>query len=329
MKTPLEKTTKDNWTEVIPHREDVYLQNIEIFENFMVVGERINGLSELRIIKWEDNTEHYIDHGEEVYTSRMSVNRDFDTDILRYSYTSLTTPNSTFDYNMISKEKTLLKQVKVLGDFNRENYYAERLYATADDGTKVPISLVYKKGLEKNGKNPLLLSGYGSYGSSSDPSFRSERLSLLDRGFVYAIAHVRGGSEMGRQWYEDGKLLNKKNTFTDFNDCAEFLFEEKYTDSEHLFAMGGSAGGLLMGAIINLQPELYKGVIAAVPWVDVVTTMLDKSIPLTTSEFDEWGNPENKEYYDYMLSYSPYDNVEAKDYPALLVTTGLHDSQVQ
>ena len=329
METPVNKTTKENWKEVIPHRKDVFLQNIEIFNNYLVVGERKNGLRQIRIIKWDDRSDHYLDFGEEAYTARISVNRDFDTELLRYSYTSLTTPNSTFDYNMNTKEKVLLKQQEVLGDFDPADYYAERLYATADDGTKIPISLVYRKGLEKNGDNPLLLSGYGSYGASRDPSFSSVRLSLLDRGFVYAIAHIRGGSEMGRYWYEDGKLLKKKNTFTDFNDCAEHLIAEKFTNSEKLFAMGGSAGGLLMGAIINMQPELYKGVVAAVPWVDVVTTMLDKTIPLTTSEFDEWGNPEDEEYYNYMLSYSPYDNVEAKDYPALLVTTGLHDSQVQ
>jgi oligopeptidase B len=230
---------------------------------------------------------------------------------------------------MVTKERTLLKQEEVVGKFDPEDYQAERLTATADDGTSVPISLVYKKGLVKNGQHPTLLYGYGSYGYSMDPYFSSDRLSLLDRGFVFAIAHIRGGSEMGRAWYEDGKLLNKKNTFTDFIDCAERLISEKYTSSEYLFAMGGSAGGLLMGAIVNMRPDLFKGVVAQVPWVDVVTTMLDESVPLTTSEFDEWGNPKDKTFYEYMLSYSPYDNVEAKEYPAMLVTTGLHDSQVQ
>jgi oligopeptidase B len=241
----------------------------------------------------------------------------------------LTTPNSTYDYDMVTKEKKLMKQQEVLGGFNPANYQAERLDATAQDGLKVPISLVYRKGIQKNGDNPLLLYGYGSYGATIDPYFSSVRLSLLDRGFIYAIAHIRGGQEMGRAWYEDGKLLKKKNTFTDFIASAEHLVAEKYTRPEKLFAMGASAGGLLMGAVVNMRPDLFRGVIAGVPYVDVITTMLDPSIPLTTSEYDEWGNPDNKEYYDYMLSYSPYDNVEPKAYPALFVTTGLHDSQVQ
>jgi oligopeptidase B len=248
---------------------------------------------------------------------------------LRFGYMSLTTPNSVFDYNMKTKEKELLKQQEVVGDFDPKNYKTERLYATAKDGIKIPISLVYRKGFEKNGDNPCLLYGYGSYGASMDPYFSSVRLSLLDRGFVFAIAHIRGGQEMGRWWYEDGKLLKKKNTFTDFIACAEHLIAEKFTSAEKLFANGASAGGLLMGAVVNMRPDLFKGIIAGVPWVDVITTMLDDSIPLTTAEFDEWGDPKKKEYYDYMLSYSPYDNVEAKDYPAMMVTTGLHDSQVQ
>ncbi|NNK26800.1 MAG: S9 family peptidase, partial [Flavobacteriaceae bacterium] len=248
----------------------------------------------------------------------------------RYGYTSLTTPNSTFDYNMNSKEQVLLKEEAVLDDeFNKDNYVSERIYATAPDGVKVPISLVYKKGTDINPETPLLLYSYGSYGSSSEPSFRSDRLSLLDRGFVYALAHIRGGQEMGRHWYEDGKLLKKKNTFTDFIACGEHLVNEGFTSPEHLYAMGGSAGGLLMGAVVNMKPELWNGVVAAVPFVDVVSAMLDETIPLTTFEFDEWGNPKNKEYYDYMKSYSPYDNVEAKDYPNILVTTGYWDSQVQ
>lgn len=327
--TPVNRTTKENWVDVIPHRADILLEEFEIFRDFLVVNERKNGLTNLRIIRWKDRSEHYLDFGEETYSARISVNPEFDTDLLRYGYSSLTTPNSTFDYNMKTREKILLKQEEVLGDFDPNNYHAERLYATAPDGVKIPISLVYRKGLEKNGKNPLLLYGYGSYGSSTDPSFSSARLSLLDRGFVYAIAHIRGGQELGRDWYEAGKLLQKKNTFTDFITCAEHLIAENFTNPDRLFAMGGSAGGLLMGAVVNMRPDLFKGVIAAVPFVDVITTMLDTSIPLTTSEFDEWGNPADKEYYDYMLSYSPYDNVEAKDYPAMLVTTGLHDSQVQ
>jgi len=259
----------------------------------------------------------------------ISTNRDFDTDVLRYGYTSMTTPMSTYDYDMVNRKKTLIKRQEVLGGFDPLNYKTERLFATAADGTQVPISLVYRKGLVKNGDNPLLLYGYGSYGYSANPYFSSAALSLLDRGFVYAQAHIRGGSDMGRYWYEDGKLLKKKNTFTDFIDCGKFLVEQKFSKPGKLFAMGGSAGGLLMGAVVNMAPELWKGVIAAVPFVDVVTTMLDESIPLTTGEFDEWGNPKDKRYYDYMLSYSPYDNVEAKNYPAMLVTTGLHDSQVQ
>lgn len=329
VETPVNKTSKENWTEVIPHREDVLLEGFEIFKNFLVVSERKDGLIQLRVIKWDGREDHYIDFGEETYMAYISNNPEFDTDLLRFGYTSLTTPRSTFDYDMNTMEKKLLKQQEVVGDFDSDNYHAERLYATAKDGVKIPISLVYKKGLEKNGDNPLLLYGYGSYGASMNASFSSVRLSLLDRGFVYALAHIRGGQEMGRYWYEDGKLLKKKNTFTDFIACAEHLITEKFTSPSKLFTSGASAGGLLMGAVLNMRPDLFKGVIAGVPYVDVVTTMLDDSVPLTTGEYDEWGNPNNKEYYDYMLSYSPYDNVKAKDYPALLVTTGLHDSQVQ
>ena len=329
VETPVNKTSKENWTEVIPHRVDVLLEGFEIFKNFLVVSERKDGLIQLRVIKWDGREDHYIDFGEETYMAYISNNPEFDTDLLRFGYTSLTTPRSTFDYDMNTMEKKLLKQQEVVGDFDSDNYHAERLYATAKDGVKIPISLVYKKGLEKNGDNPLLLYGYGSYGASMNASFSSVRLSLLDRGFVYALAHIRGGQEMGRYWYEDGKLLKKKNTFTDFIACAEHLITEKFTSPSKLFTSGASAGGLLMGAVLNMRPDLFKGVIAGVPYVDVVTTMLDDSVPLTTGEYDEWGNPNNKEYYDYMLSYSPYDNVKAKDYPALLVTTGLHDSQVQ
>jgi oligopeptidase B len=329
METPVSKTAKENWKEVIPHRDDVLLQGFEVFKDFLVLSERKNGLTQLRVIKWADQSEHYLDFGEEAYLAYISTNPDFDTDLLRYGYTSLTTPNSTYDYDMNTKEKTLLKQQEVLGEFDPDNYVTERHYAVARDNTKVPISLVYRKGLEKDGNNPLLLSGYGSYGSSREPTFSSVRLSLLDRGIVYAIPHIRGGSEMGRYWYEEGKLFNKKNTFTDFIDCAEYLIEQKFTNPDRMFAQGGSAGGLLMGAVVNMRPDLWKGILAGVPWVDVITTMLDSSIPLTTSEYDEWGDPRKKDYYDYMLSYSPYDNVEAKDYPAMLVTTGYHDSQVQ
>ena len=329
MKTPVSKTEKANWAEVIPNRKDVYLSNFEIFENYLVVGERKNGLNQLRIMNWNGKEEHYLDFGEETYNAGISINPEFKTDVLRYGYTSLTTPTSTIDYNMLTKEKTVKKQQEVIGDFNKDNYESKRVWATSEDGTKVPISLVYRKDKFKKGSNPLWLSAYGSYGSSSDVYFSSVRLSLLDRGFVVATAHVRGGQEMGRYWYEDGKLLKKINTFIDFNACAEFMVAEGFTAKDKIFAWGGSAGGLLMGAISNMRPDLYKGIIAAVPFVDVVTTMLDETIPLTTGEFDEWGNPKNKEYYDYMLSYSPYDNVESKNYPAMLVTTGLHDSQVQ
>ncbi len=329
MKTPVERTRKRNWVEVIPHREDVLLEDIEIFKNHLVLEERKDGLTQLRIRRWDGSKDEYLDFGEAAYTAYISTNPEFDTPVLRYGYTSLTTPNSTYDYNMDTGEKTLLKRQEVVGDFSPENYHAERLYAQAKDGTRIPISLVYRTDLDRSKPAPMLLYGYGSYGYSMNPTFNSARLSLLDRGFIFAIAHVRGGQELGRQWYEDGKLLKKKNTFTDFIDCAEYLIDKGYTTPEQLFAMGGSAGGLLMGAVINMRPDLWKGVIAAVPWVDVVTTMLDDTIPLTTSEYDEWGNPNDKTYYEYMLSYSPYDNVEAKDYPAMLVLTGLHDSQVQ
>ncbi|MTI33475.1 S9 family peptidase [Xanthovirga aplysinae] len=326
---PVNKTTKENWKDVIAHRDKVLLENVEIFKNFLVVDERKEGLTQLRIINWKDKSEHYLDFGEPTYTAYISYNPDFNTQELRYGYSSMTTPNSTFDYNMVSREKELKKQTEVVGDFDPANYVSERLFATTSDGTKIPMSIVYRKGIKKDGANPTLIYGYGSYGNSIDAYFSSSRLSLLDRGFVFAIAHIRGGQEMGRHWYEDGKLLKKKNTFTDFITCSEHLIKEGYTNKDKLFAMGGSAGGLLMGAVVNMRPDLYRGVIAAVPFVDVITTMLDESIPLTTGEYDEWGNPNDKEYYDYILSYSPYDNVEAKDYPNMLVTTGLHDSQVQ
>ncbi len=329
VETAITATSKENWKEIIPHRENVQLTDLELFNDFMVVSERKDGLLNIRIIEWEGGREHYLDFGEEVYVARIAINPQFDTKLLRYAYSSLTTPNSTFDYHMESHEKTLLKQQEVIGDFDANNYEARRIYAEAADGAKIPLSIVYRKGMQQDGKNPLLIYGYGSYGYTREPAFNSARLSLLDRGFVFVIAHVRGGQIYGRQWYEDGKMFNKKNSFTDFNACAEQLIADNYTSPDHLYAMGGSAGGLLMGAIINLQPELYHGVIAAVPFVDVVTTMLDDDIPLTTGEFDEWGNPDDKDSYEYMLSYSPYDNVEAKAYPNLLVTTGLHDSQVQ
>ena len=329
METPVSNTSKSAWKEVIPHRDTVLLENFELFRDYMVLDERINGLTHFRVINMHNKTEYFIDLKEQAYTAWFSVNPEFATDLLRFGYSSPTTPTSTFDFNMKTKERTLLKQQEVIGGFNPEDYFAERLFATATDGAKIPISLVYRKGMKKDGGNPLLLYGYGSYGNTIDPYFSSVRLSLIDRGFIYAIAHVRGGQILGRTWYDDGKLLKKKNTFTDYIDCAEFLIREKYTSPDKLMAYGGSAGGLLVGAVVNMRPDLFKGAIADVPFVDVVTTMLDESIPLTTSEYDEWGNPNEKEYYDYMLSYSPYDNVEKKDYPNMLVTTGLHDSQVQ
>lgn len=329
MECPLDKTTRDNWKEVIPHRADVLLQNIELFKDYMVLSERKNGLTQVRIINSNTKQEHYIDFGEAAYVANPSVNPEFNTKVLRYNYTSMTTPGSVYDYNMETKAKDLKKRNEVLGGYNPEDYVTERVYATVRDSVKVPISIVYKKGFKKDGSQPLLLYGYGSYGNSIEPTFSSNRLSLLNRGFAYAIAHIRGGQEMGRQWYEDGKMFKKKNTFNDFIDCGEYLLQNKYTSKGHLYAMGGSAGGLLMGAVVNMRPDLWNGVIAAVPFVDVVTTMLDESIPLTTGEFNEWGNPKNKDSYVYMKSYSPYDNVEKKDYPNMLVTTGLHDSQVQ
>lgn len=328
METGEENTAKENWKEIIPHRTDVLLDDIDVFKNYLVLSERVNGLTKLSIRDLQGN-QHYIDFHEQTYTTFTSINRDFDTDIVRIGFTSLTTPNTTYDYDMNTRELRMLKQEEVVGNFSSDDYVSERIFATARDGVNVPISLVYRKGFVKDGDQPLLLYGYGSYGISMDPTFNSARLSLLDRGFVFAIAHIRGGQELGRQWYEDGKFFKKKNTFTDFIDCAKHLISEKYTSKESLFALGGSAGGLLMGAVVNMAPDLFKGVIAAVPFVDVVTTMLDESIPLTTGEYDEWGNPNQQDYYEYMKSYSPYDNVEAKSYPAMLVTTGLHDSQVQ
>ncbi|WP_426430480.1 S9 family peptidase [Winogradskyella sp. HB-48] len=320
----------DKWEEVMPHREDVLLENIDIFKDYLVISERDNGLNKIRIKRWDNTQDYYLPFDNETYTAYTTTNVEFDTEMLRYSYNSLTTPASVIEFNMATKTKNILKEQEVLGGtFNKDNYRSERIWATAQDGTKIPMSVVYKKGIKKDGSNPLLQYAYGSYGSTIDPYFSTIRLSLLDRGFIYVIAHVRGGEYLGRQWYEDGKLLNKKNTFSDFIACSIHLIKERYTSSKHLYAMGGSAGGLLVGAVINMAPELYNGVIAAVPFVDVVTTMLDDSIPLTTGEYDEWGNPNDKLYYEYMKSYSPYDNIEAKSYPNILVIAGLHDSQVQ
>ncbi|WP_246054246.1 MULTISPECIES: S9 family peptidase [Antarcticibacterium] len=330
MKTSVDHTEAENWEEVVPHREDHLLEDLDIFKDYLVLSERHNGLNKIKITRWDTGESYYLPFDNETYTAYTSINPDFDTNILRYTYNSLNTPTSVVDFNMTTREKNVLKEQEVLGgEFDKDNYTTERIWATAEDGTKVPVSLIYRKGIEKNGKNPLLQYAYGSYGSTIDPYFSSARLSLLDRGFIYAIAHIRGGEYLGRKWYEDGKLMNKMNTFTDFIDVSKHLISKKYTSAEHLYAMGGSAGGLLMGAVANMAPQLYNGIIAAVPFVDVVTTMLDDSIPLTTGEYDEWGNPNDKEYFEYMLSYSPYDNVMAQDYPHMLVTTGLHDSQVQ
>jgi oligopeptidase B len=329
MKTPEMKTSSDNWVDLVPHRENTLIEGMEIFKNFLVLEERNDGLTKIKIMP-RNGEAYYLPFNSETYTAYLSINPDFNTDVLRYTYTSLKTPRSTIDFNMKDKSKKILKEAPVLGGkFNKDNYEEKRLWATADDGVKIPISIIYKKGLELNGESPLLQYAYGSYGSSTTAGFSSLRLSLLDRGFIYAIAHVRGGQEMGRQWYDNGKFLKKKNTFTDFIACSKLLIKEKYTSPKHLYAEGGSAGGLLMGAIVNIAPELYNGVIVSVPFVDVVTTMLDESIPLTTSEYEEWGNPNDKVYYDYMKSYSPYDNVKAQNYPNIYVSTGLHDSQVQ
>ena len=329
MRTPVGLTEKQNWEEIVAPREQVMIEGFTIFSRFFVIEEREGGLVKIRVKTWDGLTDYYIDFGEPAYTASVGANPDFDAVTVRYAYTSMTTPSSVFEWDMERCTKTLLKQQEIIGGYNPNDYVTERLMAPSHDGVLVPISIVYKRGLSKNGQNPLVLYGYGSYGSSMDAYFSLARLSLLDRGFVWAIAHIRGGEEMGRQWYEDGKMLHKKNTFLDFIACAEHLINMGYSSPQKMFAMGGSAGGLLVGAVVNMRPDLWKGVIAQVPFVDVVTTMLDESIPLTTGEYDEWGNPNEKEYYDYILSYSPYDNVEAKDYPAMLITTGLHDSQVQ
>ncbi|WP_312920869.1 S9 family peptidase [Empedobacter brevis] len=329
MKTSVEKTAQENWIDVIPHREETFIEGFEIFKNYLVVEERTNGLLQMNIKAWDQSTDYYLPFNEETYTANVGTNPDFDTDILRYGYTSLTTPSSVIDFNMNDKTFEVKKEQVVLGDFDKENYISERIWAEARDGKMVPISLVRRKDTPLSANTPLLLYAYGSYGYTIEPYFSSVRLSLLDRGFIYAIAHIRGGQYLGREWYEEGKMLEKKNTFFDYIDVAKYLVQQNYTSSKHLYAMGGSAGGLLMGAVINYEPALFNGVIAQVPFVDVVTTMLDDSIPLTTGEYDEWGNPNEKEYYAYMKSYSPYDNVEAKAYPNLYISTGLHDSQVQ
>lgn len=330
MKTPITATSKENWTNVIPHRKETLLEDFSIFKNYLVLEERTNGLNKIRIKRWDNKDDYYLPFDEETYSAGVYDTPDFDTDIIRYSYNSFTTPISVIDFNMKDKTKKVMKEQEVLGGkFKRENYISKRVWATARDGKKVPISLVYHKDTKLNENTPLIQYGYGSYGVTISDGFSTTRLSLLDRGFVFATAHIRGGEYLGREWYEDGKMLKKKNTFTDFIDCSKYLIDNKYTSSKHLYAMGGSAGGLLMGAVVNMNPELYNGIISAVPFVDVVSTMLDDTIPLTTGEYDEWGNPNLKKYYDYMKSYSPYDQVSSKNYPNMLITTGFHDSQVQ
>ena len=329
MTTAIEKTHKKYWKEVISHNEDVFINDIDIFKDHLVISERKNALPYIKIINQKNNKEHYINFKEPVYSVSTSCNVAFKTKKLRYIFSSLKTPLSTIEYDMNTKRKTLLKQDIVVGGHNPNDYITKRLVTKATDGNLIPVSLIYKKSFKKSTKNPLLLYGYGSYGINISPSFSSTRLSLLDRGFVFAIAHIRGSQTKGKQWYENGKLLKKKNTFTDFIDVSKDLIKKRYTSSKHLYAMGGSAGGLLMGAITNMAPQLYNGIISAVPFVDVVTTMLDESIPLTTGEFDEWGNPKQKKYYDYMLSYSPYDQIKKQVFPNMLITSGFHDSQVQ
>lgn len=329
MRTHETMTSLENWEEIIPHRSDVLLEDMDVFTDYLVLSEKEQAQGRIRIIHWDSNADHYIEFDEDIYAAGPIVNPDFDSQTLRLSYTSLTTPPSVIDYNMDTRERIVLKEKEVLGGFDKSDYVASRVWITARDGAQIPVSIVGHKNTKQSKDTPLLLYGYGSYGHTIEPYFSPSRLSLLNRGFVFAIAHIRGSQTMGRHWYDDGKLLKKKNTFTDFIDCADALIRMNHTSAKHLYAMGGSAGGLLMGAIINMRPELWNGIIAAVPFVDVVSTMLDETIPLTTGEFDEWGNPKDELFYWYIKDYSPYDNIEAKDYPNMLVTTGLHDSQVQ
>ena len=329
VKTPVETPGIEHWQEVVPHQEEVLLEGFELFDQYLVLEQRIKGLLEIKIIEFSTGDSHVIEFSDPCYTAYIGVNMEFSTTKLRYGYTSLTKPSSVYEYDMKTRSTMLLKRQEVLGDFTPDDYTSERLWATARDGKEVAISLVYRNSTPKSSETPLLLYGYGSYGHTVDASFSSVRLSLLDRGFVFAIAHVRGGEYLGRDWYEEGKLLKKKNTFYDFIDCAHHLIQEGRTSAAHLYAMGGSAGGLLVGAVANMEPQLFRGIVAQVPFVDVLTTMLDETIPLTTGEYDEWGDPRKKKYYEYIRSYSPYDNVTAQAYPSILVSTGFHDSQVQ
>jgi len=329
MQVPASDPDKKNWTEVIPHRETTKIDGFELFRNHLVVYEREKGLEKIRITNLTDEQTHYVEFQEPAYSIQTSRNPEFATNTLRFKYSSLVTPESVFDYNMDERTRELKKQKEVLGGYDPAKYQTERIFARARDGAEIPISLVYKKGLRKNGKSPLFLYGYGSYGVTIDPDFSTNRLTLLDRGFVYAIAHVRGGGLLGRPWYEEGKLLNKKNTFTDFIDVTEYLVTTGFTSKGKIAIYGGSAGGLLIGAVLNMRPDLFQVAVAKVPFVDVINTMLDASIPLTVIEYEEWGNPNEKSYYDYMKSYSPYDNVVARNYPDILITAGLNDPRVQ
>jgi oligopeptidase B len=330
MKCPISETTFNNWEVFIDHRPDFLIEDLEIFNDYYVIAERNMGLLKLNVNSWNNKESYTIPFDSETYTAYMGINLDFNSNKLRYHFSSLNTPSSVIEYDFISKKNNILKVQEVIDDnFNSENYITERVWAKSHDNVEIPISIVRHKNTIKSSETPLLLYAYGSYGHTVDPYFSSVRLSLLDRGFIFAIAHIRGGEYLGREWYENGKLLKKKNTFFDFIECGKFLINKNYTSKKHLYAMGGSAGGLLMGAIVNLEPTLFKGIIAAVPFVDVVTTMLDDSIPLTTLEYNEWGNPNDKDYYSYIKSYSPYDNVSEKKYPYILATAGYHDSQVQ
>ncbi|MDT5123874.1 MAG: oligopeptidase [Acidobacteriota bacterium] len=325
---PVSDPQVKNWKELIPHHPEIKIEDIDLFANHLVVAEFENGLQQLRVVDLKTNKSHRIEFPEPVYTTSVNVNPEFNTRTLRFAYQSLVTPNSVFDYNMDTGQRTLLKQTEIPGGFDRANYKSERIFATASDGTRIPISIVYRKDTKMDGKNPFLLYGYGSYGASITPTFSPARLSLLDRGFIYAIAHIRGGGELGEPWREAGRMMNKRNTFTDFISSAEYLIKQKYTSSDRLIIQGASAGGMLMGAVVNMRPDLFKAAVAQVPFVDIINTMLDASLPLTTSEYIEWGNPNEKPAFDYMISYSPYDNVKAQNYPAMLIKVSLNDSQV-
>ena len=328
VEAPVKDPSRANWKEVMAARPEATIESVTAFQDELVTEERDRGLIKIRIQNFTTGNAHYIEFTEPVYTASLGANAEYDTKLLRFNYTSLVTPNSVFDYNMDTRQRELKKQQPVLGGYDATKYQSERIYATAPDGVKVPVSLVYRKDVERNGKAPMLLYGYGSYGISMDPGFSSDRLSLLDRGFIYAIAHIRGGADLGKPWHEDGRILKKKNSFTDFIACAEYLITEKYTSPKHLAVMGGSAGGLLMGAVTNMRPDLFAVVVAKVPFVDALNTMLDATLPLTVGEYEEWGNPNEQQFYDYIKSYAPYENVEAKEYPAMLITAGLNDPRV-